>query len=544
MIIAHDTAKGKEKNLFYEIFTELSLQSHAGFSIMKSNEMEVPCLEENERDDILDNQTDDTQMQPAEDDAVQENPAEQVTADDTPQAEEAMPEDADPPAEAADEDAAPDEGTPAKTIKGPGAMAWVTAIVMMGFGLMMLIPSIWNQVLTIPAVSGLISEATGRYDTALSFYGTLSNSDATAQSLGLQDLFSFGSSAPSLTSGNFAMERQLVIWGKLYGPIVLQQQQIDVTSDFPEGRIPRGVKKIAAQTEIIESILDAWYAQMETNTAPAEGQTEGEWVLALMDSARAADEKAEENQMYYDILLLLITLDYEDQEEANLERIAALKAYPDSELWMYSQAEMLLAPRRSDYAAVVAACDERLDLNREDTWAMQYRVKALFLNGELEKALDAADSYAKISPVIDMTMQLTRAELYYRQGDYDKAIALCDDLIGQAEPNLQSPANKEAAAMQAVAIKGTVLMLQGNMEEAVELLDSAWDEPYSSPSMIFVYTSLAAYIATGDTESADSLTMQLQMSGYSEPPRAITDLQEGNATIKTIFTEGWGGFDA
>jgi len=55
--------------------------------------------------------------------------------------------------------------------------------------------------------------------------------------------------------------------------------------------------------------------------------------------------------------------------------------------------------------------------------------------------------------------------------------------------------------------------------------------------MNFLYTVLAVYIVSEETQLAEELSEQLD-----SVPQSITDLQEGKKTIQEIFNEGWGGF--
>ena len=230
-----------------------------------------------------------------------------------------------------------------------------------------------------------------------------------------------------------------------------------------------------------------------------------------------------------------------------MERLAALKADPKSEKWMYASLEFYFARTGNDYDGMVAVCDARLANNREDVMAMEYKVKALFLRGDEAKAFAMADTYAKRGAAAD-SMQLLKAELYYRQEKYAEAIALCDGVIAKADLVMPAftPADAEAIqmALEAAAVKAAVLLLQGEPEQAQDLLNEVWDAAANSrinPSLDFAYTLLAAYVVSGDEEGIEELLGQLMYYGV---PEALTDLMEGETSLKKIFTEGWGGFDA
>ena len=454
---------------------------------------------------------------------------------------EEMPEEEVPQEEApAQEEAKP--AKPEKPIKGPRFWAWLIAAVMMLAGLVLSIPAMWNLLLVVPAVSGLISEAGRNYVSASQSYDFLYETDLTAQSFGLS----------GLSGGNFYFERQFAMMGKVDGPLALAgNQEIPPISEFFPGRVPRSLRKLARQCDVLYDILEGFYMQMNLLEEPAEGESQAQWQLAGLEAARALDGEAEARALYYESLALLIAVQDEDLRQDSLERIEALRANPAAEPWMYDDPALLCARESGDYETLVALCDARLKRNRQDFPAMEIKVKALLLGGSPDKALAAADTYARRAVGKD-SMLIVKAEVHYRQGDYDKALALCDGVLEKVSfdvpPATQAQAQALQAAMEAVGVKGIVLLLQGNPGEAAGLLKGVWDAAEQSsvtPSLRYVHTLLAAYAAAGalEGEEAQNVAMMLMYSGYGIP-QAIIDLAEGETTVEEIFTEGWGGLDA
>jgi len=359
---------------------------------------------------------------------------------------------------------------PEKPIKGPNAWTWLVAALAALFALMMLTPALLNMKLTFPAVAGLIYEAGRDYQSAMNSYEKLYNID-----WDLSQIQNFG-----VSCGSFSFERQYAIWGRLYGPLfIVQNQNISLISEvFPE-RVPRSLRKLSEQCDILDDIFYGLDINIPERT---EDQTDSQWMLAGLEATRSNDNAAESRRLYYECLTVHFSLSDIANGDNNLkadclERLAALKADPAAEPWMYEELELYFAREDGDYETIFRVCGARLGRNREDLTAMQLRVKALFLNGQEDNAFAAAETYAK-HPVAHDVMRLAQAELYYRQGKYDQAIALCDGILGQidiaAPPNSPAEAERLRTAMDAVKTKGVVLLLQGKPGEARELLKGTW----------------------------------------------------------------------
>ena len=429
----------------------------------------------------------------------------------------------------------PPPAKPDKPIKGPRFWAWSVAVLLMLFGLVLTVPAAWNLMLGVPAVAGLVSEAGRRYESAGRAYELLAQMDMGSQGMGL--------SALGLSSGNFYYERQYALTAKRDGPLaILQSEELPPISQVFPARVPRGLRRLAAQCDALAEVYEGVSAQLDLLLMPGEQPDESEWqemLLTAIEAAKALDGKAEANAIYYETIILQVTAADPEQKQASQERIAALKKDPAGAFWMYEAAERYLAIKDEDYDAVAALCAARLKRNRQDFQAMRDRVKAFYFSGGEAAAFKEADKYAKRAEAKE-AMQMAKAEIYYRQGKYDEAIALCDAILDKADFDAPAatPAEETAlrGAMEAASVKSTVLLLQGRPGEAIDLLQAARGNPY---------LLLAAYIAGGEWESEETQNLVMMLNYYGYPvPQAITDLSEGRTTIEKIFTEGWGGFDA
>ncbi|MCL2495377.1 MAG: hypothetical protein FWE98_06960 [Oscillospiraceae bacterium] len=467
--------------------------------------------------------------------AIEEEPADEAAIEEAVAEEEAI-------EEAVIEEEPPEEPQPeqkpGRPIKGPRFWAWALAVLLMLYGLLMLAPALWNAVLSAAALTGLVSEAGRRYDSAMEAYELLYSLEQGAQGMGLDAL--------GLSSGNFLYERQFAMVGKLDGPLALVLgQDVPPISYFFPGRVPGSLRKLNAVSGELEEILLGFYAQLDLTPEPAEGQSESKWALGALEAARALDGRAGQRALYYDALALYYAANYPEEKQANLARVEALKKAPCSEFWMYENIALYHAFEDDDYDALAALYGAHAKRSREDYLAMQRRVRALYLSAGEAEALKAAKKYAR-RPQAKPYMELARAEILYRQGKYDEAIALCDGVISRAVPMDPSASGMgDVAAMEAVAVKAAVLLLQGEAGRAAALMEAAQENPYGRMSLNFPYTLLAAYAVNGDWEgeAAQNLLMMLLYNDYAVP-QAVAALAEGSTTVEKIFTEGWGGFDA
>lgn len=461
------------------------------------------------------------QSNEATEEALEETPADESLAEDESSAEDIPP----PEAPAIDK-------KKKKTKKGPNAWTWSAAVVIMLIGLFALIPSLCNSVLALPALNGLLLEAQKRYSAALAAYDQLSQLEQQAASWGLENFALLSTDAPGLTAGQFVTERTLSIYYRLYGPM---QTLDNFKEQFPTGtEIPRSLRAAAAEYKalgaVVENINKAYEANPEGDTA----------LTDAIETARKGD-KVKANAIYYDALALQYAMDPTDSDGINA-LIEKIKKDPAGKPWMYENSLLYRAILDNDYSKVISACESRLVRNREDAIAMEYQVKATYLAQGQAPAFALADRFFKRTTAASDVLRLTKAELYNRGGKYVEAIKLCDTVIAD------STASSSGAGTEAVAVKAVAQLLSGKAEEALGNLRSAMSSQNYNPSTNFISTLLAAAIEAGDDAfyesflESDLATYQYYL-GY-ELPQKLLQLKADETTIKAIFTEGWGGFDA
>jgi len=342
------------------------------------------------------------------------------------------------------------------------------ALLMLLFALAIAAPAMWNTSQGLQAFSGLLSEAKKNYTSALNTYTLLHETDLRTDGWDLlgNDL--------GLDSGNFPMERQYIIEGKTVGPLYFMYSGSLPRITDVYSKAPKSLRRLSAQCNIIGSILEGLGTVLQAPAA--EGQPTAEWQLAGLEKVHGADEQAKERKLYYDSIAVHIAASDPGMKPVNLLRIAELRKEPAAEFWMYEDTAFDYAVEDGDYAAVIAFCDTRLKRNREDLLAMQYKVKALFLNGDAEKAFAAVEDCAK-HPLAADVMQVAKAELFVRQERYEEAVFLCETVLNQAAPTepLQSQVELQSlqCAMEAARIKALALLMMGNAEEARNMLFNA-----------------------------------------------------------------------
>jgi len=479
-------------------------------------------LDENERDIV----EDDLEQEAAPEEVPEEQPSEEAPAQNNGEQDEEE-------GEKESEEEESEEEEPTGPVKGPGAGAWLMASLMVLLGLVLAAPAMWNAGLGFRALSGLLQEAGKNHQSALSTYQLMLSTDARTGG------WYFLDRELGLDCGTYALERQYSVLCKLNGPLnTVQSVRAGETPSIRQlfGETPKSLRKLAAQLDILFEIFER--LDVYLMSPPLEGETQSQWVLAGLDAARASDEQGEERGLYYNSLALHFTADDPDQKLANLARIAALKQDPAAEPWMYWDTEFVYAVKDRDYAAVIGLCNASLKNNREDFMSMLYKVKALYRNGEEDKAFAAAESFAG-NPAAADTVKLAKAALYAFQGKYELAILQCDEILNQI--NLPAEQSVIRTALDATSAKATTLMLLDRPDEARDLLLAGGNtaQMYGfTPGPDYVHTLLAALLLAGDTQEAEDLLLQL-----GAVPQSILDLQEGKTTIQEIFSDGWGGFD-
>ena len=436
-------------------------------------------------------------------------------------------------AEQDQEDEAEEEKPKAsKAIKGPGAFAWLAAILMMLFGLVMFIPSLCNAILAIPAISGLLAEAANQYQSAYEAYDFLAEIEPSIAQLGEAVFVPGSGAAPGYTTGNFIQERQLLSVSQQAGPMSQYTMQY-FSMWFPEGtRVPRSLKMNSAVAQVVANMNE----QLDT-----EDEDDVRYLNAVKAARKADTDKS--HALLYDVLELYEYADQSLVSDELGERLDAIKNARGSKPWMYENIAFYRAIRMGDYDFVARQSADRLKRNGESYDSMLFQVKATYLTGDKKKAYELAVKYGENDVVANM-MLLYTAELKYRDGDYGEAIALADEVAANAagDPQLAQYVS-EAAAYKAVA-----LLLSGKAKEALAFLRQAVEEN-SEVSNNFISTLLAAAITAEDWEYYESfmdsqeMMMAQYVNGYSVPT-VLEELKAGQTTLETIFIEGWGGFDA
>ena len=165
----------------------------------------------------------------------------------------------------------------------------------------------------------------------------------------------------------------------------------------------------------------------------------------------------------------LLRLPWHDRANENLADI--LEA--DGELpraWILNQAARELRPdnpfnhevharlheRRYQFAGALAAYDDACQVAPERTWAQTQRAKTLAKLGRIDEALEKLGPTLHAQPG-NMGLRVDLADLLYHHGRPDKAMALCQELIGKGgssgsagrggEAPLNDPKNASAYAI-------------------------------------------------------------------------------------------------
>lgn len=162
--------------------------------------------------------------------------------------------------------------------------------------------------------------------------------------------------------------------------------------------------------------------------------------------------------------------------------------------------------------------------------------------GEYDKAQELAD-YLKATNVESPEWYMVEAVIYrHRDGDYDKAIALCDEGLEM----LAALPNGDQYVMQ----YGYMLQLQQSLnyimqdkyEEAYEAVTAAYDNLSMTGGLTIQVRDLYAMLAlqTNDTETFEAV--ELEIDSYGDDSIAftsdVTDYQAGKLTLKEIAESG------
>jgi hypothetical protein len=199
------------------------------------------------------------------------------------------------------------------------------------------------------------------------------------------------------------------------------------------------------------------------------------------------------------------------------------------EWWMTSTVAQERARVLEDWPLLADLAEQAVARNPFDFVAMQRHVRALFLMGDESQALAMAEYYATTQPEVAPLMQLQRAEFSLRSND-ENTIALTEQL--RAQHPLQH-GQDNSIHMSATALQGAALLLQGEIDQAVVLLQSYVEGPFLINEQL-LFTAYAAFIAAAETEFIEHLTAPLHPQ--------LQALHAGETTLHEIFAEGWGVF--
>ena len=438
--------------------------------------------------------------------------------------------------EEAEDEIQEEEAPPPLPRKTPGALAWVVALLVTLFALVMLIPAVMNASLASYALQGLGRELRGDYRGAIEAYAAL-EAEAGDIEAWAADNFSFGrwtpERAPAFTTNHFGLQRYIGILGRLHGPLVFWHMEMDRQQQWQQpllgffaGRMPRHLRDFAAQVDTIGLI------QLEIQNHFTDDPAQD---FQAIEAARAQDALAAERRLYYDAIALMWLASEDPASDEVGQRLVALQNEAGHARWMTADVALTRARVMGDYALLARLSEQAVAHDRGDAVAMELHVRALFLSGAAQQAHETAVRYARNARMHDV-MQLIRAELFYREGRYDESIALAEEIIAA-----QDPLDSDEAHMEATAIKGIALMLRGDADAAFALLQPYLDAPFH-PTINLYYAALAAAFVAGEFEFLDAISPP-EFRQY-DLPQALIDLIAGETTLATIYTEGWGGMDA
>jgi len=396
------------------------------------------------------------------------------------------------------------EHQPKQNIGSPGVLAWVVAVLVMLFGLVMFIPAMLNGSLASYAMIGFAHELRGNHEAAGEVYYRLGREERDITRWANQN-FTLGThSTPGFTTNQFSLARTYVITGRLIGPLEFWWNDLHVGlgQQFEHQRMPRSLARLASQVEVLQQIV--------------------------IDGAQR-DDLHRRYHLIYDAVQLRLNIDDVATDEFG-EALAALQAARGSERWMYAGVAAFRAQAMEDWELLVQLSEESLRHNPRDYGSMELRVRAMFLAGESEQAHLLAIDYGNEHDMLYYPMHLLRAELYYREGHFAQANEMVTSLFKMHDSG--------EVYERAIAIQGIVLLLQDKAEEAFELL-RPYVEHENPETLQLLLVALTAAAAADDIEFVDYvIPPELQQEHL---PQALLDFIAGETTIEAIFVEGWGG---
>jgi tetratricopeptide (TPR) repeat protein len=410
----------------------------------------------------------------------------------------------------------------------PSVLSWLIALVIFALAIPAVGLSVGNAVLSAPVAAGIFHEKTKSLYTAMEDFQSLDSLVAKIEETRVK-LFSFGgtSDKTGFTAGNFALEHQTLLINKIGGPLNTYTNQYYEAFLSASDRVPRSLNKLQTQIDALSGIFDALSAEWDAMGGELpEDTTETAWILETIPKIEAADKDKKANALYYRTLEIYYSSGDKTLLDETQKKIADIKAASGSEPWMYEEIAIAIARDAQDYGEVLTICNDRLKRNQEDSLALEYRVKATFMNGKKEEAYALAQDLVNVS-ILGDAGKLLQAELYYRDGETQKAIRLCDAVI-------QAPTS-DSGAMTATTTKAIAQLLVGESKEAVAMLQETYNDPPSQLDYNFAYACLVA------AHLADDMDFYQEIAALIDTiPQQIVDLRMGKITAKDIYVNGWG----
>jgi len=286
--------------------------------------------------------------------------------------------------------------SPAREQRGPGLWAWVTAVLIVIFAAVMLVPAALNLSLSSYAVLGMWHELRGDDLAAAELYMDLMNTEADIEAWA-RDHFAPGAGT-GFTTNHFGIARRILILQRLYGPIgfwhmeqqMHQHQMPPLLDFFADTRMPRRLARFAEQVEIVE--------------------------LILFSDMRRSDVPARHVLIYDSIDLAGLAMQDPASDEVG-ELLHALQSNRRHQWWMTSSVAQQRALALEDWPLLANLAEQAVAHNPFDFTAMERHVRALFMAGDAEQAIAMTHHYATAQPDVAAAMQLLRAELLAQNGE-------------------------------------------------------------------------------------------------------------------------------
>jgi hypothetical protein len=331
-----------------------------------------------------------------------------------------------------------------------------------------------------------------------------------------------GSTAPGFSVGPRLGEEILVTLNGIAGPLQAMQYlsyYYDSPADLPKSL--QNVKEVSAKADVVMQKLEQEFSNIGT---PDPNLRDEEVALTALEAAREKDADAQKNALYYDVfrLQLIGSLPERTAEAATL--IEKLEHTPGFAPWMTNEAKMVNYELTENYAALMELSEARLQLNKEDSYAIEAQVKSLYLTDKQSAAYEKAEAFEKSLKDPD-TARLLKADLLMRDKKYNDALKLLDTIIKA----------QGSGTLAAISLKIIVYALQNKPEDALYLAMETYDTWEGNFDISYAYAALVAAITTKDDAFYETIAQ-----GMGAVPQSLRDLKDGKTTVAGIYTTGWG----